>query len=76
MVISSSLEAEKSSAGGALLLLLVGRDSVRCREDGSGLRLGILGLASRLGGATVLARLLVALVAGAGAFDGPVPLGE
>jgi hypothetical protein len=77
MVKSSSLEPLKSSAGGALLLLLVGRDSVRCRDDGgSGLRLGILGLASRLGGATVLARFLLALVVGAGAFDGPVPLGE
>lgn len=77
MVKSSSLEPLKSSAGGALLLLLVGRDSVRCRDDGgSGLRLGMLGLASRLGGATVLARFLLALVVGAGAFDGPVPLGE
>jgi hypothetical protein len=77
MVKSSSLEALKSSAGGALLPLLVGRESVRWRDDGgSGLRLGILGLASRLGGATVLARFLLALVVGAGAFDGPVPLGE
>jgi hypothetical protein len=74
---SSSLEALKFSAGGALLPLLVGRDSVRCRDDGgSGLRLVILGLASRLGGATVLARFLLALVVGTGAFDGPVPLGE
>jgi hypothetical protein len=74
---SSSLEAEESSAGGALLLLLTGRDSARCREDdGSGLRLGTLGLASRLGGATVFARLLLALLVGAGAFAGPVPFGE
>lgn len=77
IVKSSSLEAEKSSAGGALLPLLVGRDSVRCRDDGgSGLRLTRLGLVSRLGGAAVLARFLLALVVGAGAFDGPVPLGE
>jgi len=76
MVKSSSLDAVKSSAGGALLLWLVGRDSARCRDGGSGLRLGILGLASRLGGATVLARFLLTLVVGAGAFDGPVPLGE
>lgn len=74
---SSSLEPRKSSAGGALLLLLAGRDSARCRdEDGSGLRLGMLGLASRLGGATVFARFLLALLVGAGAFDAPVPFGE
>ena len=70
IVRSSSLEAEKSFAAGALLLLLLGRDSVRCRDDaGSGLRLGMLGLASRLGGAAVFARFLLALVVGAGPLE-------
>ena len=77
IVKSSSLEALKSSAGAALLPLLVDSDSLRCRDDGgNGLRLTRLGLASRLGGAAVLARFLLALVVGAGAFEVPVPLGE
>jgi hypothetical protein len=78
MVKSSSLGgAENSLAGGALLLLLEGRDAVTCREPGSGLRLGILGLASRLGPvcAAVFARFLLALVLGI-SFDAPVPFGE
>jgi hypothetical protein len=76
MVISSSLDAKNSSAGGALLLLLAGRDSVRCRAEGSGLRLGTLGLASRLAGATVCARFLLALVVEAEGFAIPVSFGE
>jgi hypothetical protein len=83
MVKSSSLGAENSLAGGALLLLLVGRDAVTCRGPGpgpgpgSGLRLGILGLASRLGPvcAAVFARFLLALVVGI-PFEAPVPFGE
>jgi hypothetical protein len=77
MVKSSSFGAEWSPAGGALLLLLDGRDAVTCRGPGNGLRLGILGLASRLGPfwAAVLARFLLALVVGI-PFDAPVPFGE
>jgi hypothetical protein len=79
MVKSSSLGAVNSLAGGALLLLLVGRDAVTCRGPGpgSGLRLGILGLASRLGPvcAAVFARFLLALVVGI-PFEAPVPFGE
>jgi hypothetical protein len=77
MVKSSSLGAENSLAGGALLLLLDGRDAVTCRAPGSGLRLGMLGLASRLGPlcAAVFARFLLALVVGI-PFDAPVPFGE
>ena len=77
IVKSSSLGAENSLAGGALLLLLDGRDAVTCRAPGSGLRLGMLGLASRLGPlcAAVFARFLLALVVGI-PFDAPVPFGE
>lgn len=77
MVKSSSRGPDRSSVGGALLPLLTGLEPDSGFEPGKGLRLGIIGLPSRLppDGAAVLARFLLALDPGTEPFDTPVSLG-